>query len=100
MLAAGAVALPQLASDGVMKIARKTWLLAEGTTAPAFSSELVQQIYEAELGGGKKPPTAQRASVLEVGQARFPCDSCLPLPSAPLRSRSARHSTLASQRSA
>lgn len=53
-----------------MKVARSTWLLPDGAEAPPYSPELVQKLYASELGGGARLPTPQRASVLEVSQAR------------------------------
>lgn len=60
----------QLASDSIMKTARSTWLLPDGAARPAYDPELVRTIYASELGNGEKLPALQRASVLEVSQAR------------------------------
>lgn len=62
----------QLATDSVMKVARSTWLLPDGAERPAYDPALVRSIYASELGNGEKLPPLQRASVLEVSQARPP----------------------------
>jgi hypothetical protein len=53
-----------------MQAADENWRLAEGKPRPPLDDALVAKIYGEELGGGARAPSAQRASVLEISQAR------------------------------
>ena len=59
------LSMKDLSGDSVMRMAKQTWLAESGEP---YSQELVRRIWAAELGGGSRPPPAQRASVLEVSQ--------------------------------
>jgi hypothetical protein len=60
----------QIAGDRLTQLAAKHWSEAARSKQQqqqAFNPELVQQIYQQELGGGKdKPPLLKRVMLLEV----------------------------------
>lgn len=58
---------PQISKDKLTQLANKHWSSAvlAGGEAPAFSEELVQQIYRDELGGGSdSPPSLRRCAAV------------------------------------
>jgi hypothetical protein len=59
----------QIAGDKLTQLAAQHWSEAAQAKPdrPAFSPEIVQQIYKQELGGGNsKPPLMKRVMLLEV----------------------------------
>uniref|UniRef100_A0A1D2ABG5 Intron-binding protein aquarius n=2 Tax=Auxenochlorella protothecoides TaxID=3075 RepID=A0A1D2ABG5_AUXPR len=67
----GALTIAEISKDKLTQLANKHWSSAvlAGGEAPAFSEELVQQIYRDELGGGSdSPPSLRRVTMLELSQ--------------------------------
>lgn len=59
----------QIAGDKLTQLAAQHWSEAARAKPdrPAFSAEIVEQIYKQELGGGNsKPPLLKRVMLLEV----------------------------------
>eukprot|EP00878_Enallax_costatus_P017916 GHUV01018838.1.p1 GENE.GHUV01018838.1~~GHUV01018838.1.p1 ORF type:complete len:1128 (+),score=501.36 GHUV01018838.1:269-3652(+) len=67
----GALTLEEIAGDKLTQLAIKHWSEAarQQEQPPAFSPQLVEQIYRQELGGGQtRPPLLRRIMLLEVSQ--------------------------------
>jgi hypothetical protein len=69
----------QIAGDKLTQLAAQHWSEAAQAKPdrPAFSPEIVQQIYKQELGGGNsKPPLMKRVMLLEVRGLLW-CNACI-----------------------
>eukprot|EP00775_Hariotina_reticulata_P008502 gene8502-8684_t len=69
--ARGMLTLGEIAGDRLTQLAAQHWSEAARAagSAPAFSPDLVKQIYQQELGGGSsRPPALKRIMLLEVSQ--------------------------------